>query len=67
MSVETELADIKVDVKSIEARLVIIQVDVATIKTEIKTRDSTRLRNAIYGGLGGLIPAIGVAIYFWLR
>lgn len=60
MSIETELADIKSDIKNIETTLVTIQLDVARIQVE------TRLKTSLYGFLGGAFPALGVAIYFLL-
>ena len=56
--IKTEIADIKTDVKDIQVTLVGIQIDIARIQTE------TRLKTAFYGTLGGILPALGVLIYF---
>lgn len=56
--IKAEITDIKNDVKEIQTTLIGIQIDIARIQTE------TRLKTAFYGTIGGIIPAIGVAIYF---
>jgi len=58
--IKSEIADIKQDVKDIQTTLVGIQVDIARIQTE------TRIKTAFYGTLGGVIPAVGILIYFLL-
>ena len=59
--IKAEITDIKKDVREIQGTLVGIQVDIARIQTE------TRLKTAFYGTIGGIIPAVGVAIYFLAR
>ncbi len=58
--IKTEISEIKEDVKNIQATQVIIQIDIARIQTE------TRIKTAFYGTLGGILPAIGIVIYFVL-
>ncbi len=58
--IKAQIGDIKDDVKDIQTTLVGIQIDIARIQTE------TRLKTAFYGTLGGIIPAIGVLVYFLL-
>lgn len=57
---KAEISDIKTDVKEIQKRLRGIEVSIAEIKTE------TRLKTGFYGMLGGILPALGVLIYFLL-
>ena len=58
--IKAGMDELKADVKNIEATLIDIQLDVKAIQIE------TRQKTAIYGILGGFIPALGVAIYFLL-
>ena len=58
--IKADIAEIKTDVKDIQTRLRGIEVTLAEIRTE------TRIKTAFYGLMGGLLPAIGVLIYFLL-
>ncbi len=58
--IKQQLGDIKSDIKSIEATLVTIQLDVGNLKT------ITGGRMTFYGIVGGFIPAVAVAVYFLL-
>ena len=49
--IKESIDDMKDDIKNIEDTLVTIQVDIARIQTE------TRIKTAMFGLLGGLIPA----------
>ena len=57
---KAEISEIKTDVKDIQTRLRGIEVALAEMRTE------ARIKIAFYGTMGGLLPAIGVLIYFLL-